>query len=303
MMRKNKITTFEDALQHVKDGCRVAIGGFQLASRPMTLLRMVMKNHISGLTVVSPPSGLDVDMLIAAGVVKRIITSYVGGETIAGIGPVFRRAVENNEIDVREYDTGMLIAALRAESEGLPFAPWRGGLGTSIQQVNPDLKTFTDPITGSRLLAVPALSADVALIHASLADEYGNIQHLSHPLLDRLIASASKKVIVEVEKIVSNEYIRAHYWRTSIPNYMVEAVVVTPYGAHPTSSPGFYTTDIEHLAHEYVPAANAWLKGDQEPLKRYLSKYVYGPKDHWEYLQLIGFEKLFSLGSIYHDSV
>ena len=301
-MRRSKVVTLEEALQHVKDGCRVAIGGFQLASRPMTLLRMLMKNHVSELTVISPPSGLDVDMLIAAGIVKKLITSYVGGETIVGIGPVFRKAVEKNEIDVCEYDTGMLIAAMRAGSEGLPFAPWRGGLGTSIQQVNPDLKTLVDPISGSKLLAIPALSADVALIHASLADEYGNVQHVSHPLLDRLIASASKKVIVEVEKIVSNEYIRASYWRTSIPHHMVEAVVVTPFGAHPTSSPGFYITDVQHLSHEYVPAANAWLKGDQEPLRKYLDKYVYSPKDHWEYLQLIGLKRLFLLGSIFHDS-
>lgn len=300
-MRKSKVVSFEEALHHIKDGCRVAIGGFQLASRPMTLLRMVMRNNVKGLTVISPPCGLDVDMLIAAGTVSKIITSYVGGETIVGIGPVFRKAIEQNEVEIQEYDTGMLIAALRAASEGLPCALWRGGIGTSIQQVNPDLKTLTEPITGSTLLAVPALSADVAVIHASLADEYGNVQHISHPLLDRLIATACKKVIVAVEKIVSNEYIRTNYWRTSIPNYMVEAVVQAPYGAHPTSSPGFYITDVQHLAQEYVPAANAWLKGDREPLKRYLSKYVYDPKDHWGYLQLIGFERLFSLGSVYHE--
>ncbi|MEM2765990.1 MAG: CoA-transferase, partial [Candidatus Caldarchaeum sp.] len=211
-------------------------------------------------------------------------------------------AVEQNEVEVSELDTGMLIAALRAASEGLPCALWRGGIGTSITEVNPHVKTLTEPITGSTLLAVPALSADVALIHASLADEYGNIQHVSHLLLDRLIASASKKVIVEVEKVVSNEHIRANYWRTTIPNYMVEAVVHTPYGAHPTSSPGFYTADIKHLSQEYVPAANAWLKGDRQPLQEYLNKYVYEPKDHWEYLQTIGFRKLLSLGSVQVES-
>ncbi|MEM2765989.1 MAG: CoA-transferase, partial [Candidatus Caldarchaeum sp.] len=131
-MRKTKLTTLEEALKLVKDGCRIAIGGFQLASRPMTLLRTVMKNHVKNLTVISPPCGLDVDMLIAAGAVSKIVTSYVGGETIVGIGPVFRSAVEQNEVEVSELDTGMLIAALRAASEGLPCALWRGGIGTSI---------------------------------------------------------------------------------------------------------------------------------------------------------------------------
>lgn len=118
-MRRRKETTFEETFAGVKNGSRIAIGGFQLSSRPMALLRFLMKSHVTELTVISPPSGLDVDMLIAAGVVKKLITSYVGGETIAGIGPAYRRAVERNELEIKEYDTGMLIAALRAASEGL----------------------------------------------------------------------------------------------------------------------------------------------------------------------------------------
>jgi glutaconate CoA-transferase subunit A len=295
MARKEKLLGLEDALQAVRDGCRLAIGGFQLTSRPMALLRALVRRGVRGLTVVSPPSGLDVDLLVAAGCVRALITPYVGGETLIGIGPAFRRAVERGELEVIDYDTGMFTAGLKAAIQGLPFMPWRGGVGTSLPQVNPHIKVFQDPLEGQPLVAVPPIRVDVALIHAAYADRYGNVQHVGSPMMDRLLASAAERVVVEVERLVGNERVRAEPHRTTIPAHRVTGVVLAPYGAHPTSSPGFYVIDREHLAGEYIPAAQALYRGDGEPMKRYMERYVLGPRDHVEYLQEIGLRRLLSL--------
>lgn len=294
LRRKEVIIDEREAAKAIKDGMSIAIGGFINSLHPMALIRQIIRNGVRELTVVgSGSAGLEVDLLIGTGHVKKLISPYVGAESLAPIGPFFRAVAQRGELDMWECDEGLFYAGLRAAAGQLPFEPWRVAIGTSYPELNPDIKIFQDPLKGETLLAVPPINIDVALIHAGFADAYGNVQHVGSSFSDLALVRAADKTIVEVDKVLSNEEIRKHPEKTTI--HGADAIVRAPYGSHPYASPGFYLEDKEHIK-EYVNAANAYLKtGDKGPFKAYLKKYVFGPETHADYLEVIGIRRLISL--------
>jgi glutaconate CoA-transferase, subunit A len=288
------VTTEAEALAELEDGMTIVLGGFANSGHPMSLIREVIRSGKRELTIMgAATSSLEVDMLIAAGVTRKVISPYVGGETIVGIGPVFQRAAQRGEVEVWEIDEAMYYCALNAAAQQLPFLPWRGLVGTSFPEVNTDLKVFDDPIRGEPLLAVPAIAPDFALLHASAADMYGNVQHIGSGFGDRAMARAADRTVVSVEKVISNEELRRFPERTSIP--LVDAVVRAPFGAHPFSSVGHYLEDIPFLQ-DYVTSATAYAReDDRTKLDQWLQAYVHEPTDHLDYLERFGPRRLFSL--------
>ena len=284
----------EDGLdQWLDSGMCIALGGLATACHAMVAVRHIIRRNLRDLTVIgSAVGGLDVDLLIGAGCVRKVISPYVGAEALAPIGPFFRAAAERGEIDVWECDEGQYYAGLQAAGMMLPFLPCRGGVGTSYPEVNPDLKVFTDPVLGQTLLAVPAIEPDVALVHAAAADVYGNVQFIGTGYADRLLWRAAGRTLVQVERVVSNEEIRRAPERTAL---LADGVVRAPFGAHPFSSPGFYLEDRAHIR-EIVEAGRAWARaGDRGPFEAYLDRYVRGPETHVDYLEQVGLRRLLSL--------
>ncbi len=294
VQRQKRIIELEDALAHVSDGMTVGIGGFINASHPMMVVRGLIRRRVKDLTVVGAASaGLEVDLLIAAGCVRKVVAPYVSGEALAPIGPAFRAAAERGKIEVFELDEAMYYAGLRAAAQRIPFNPWLSGVGTSFPEVNPAIKVFKDPLKGEMLLAIPAIDIDVAFLHAAASDPYGNVQYVGHGYGDRAIYAAADLTFVQVEQIVSNEDIRRDPARTAVPG--ADGVIRARFGAHPFSSPGYYKEDQEHIA-EYVRAATAWAKDDDfAPLKAYLDRFVLGPADHAAYLEHVGVRRLLAL--------
>jgi glutaconate CoA-transferase, subunit A len=283
------------AAQWVQDGMIVALGGFHTASRAMAFARAIVRAGRRNLTLIGAPAALDAYLLIAAGCVKRVMLPYVGVEGVTGVAPFFRRAAEKGEIEIREVDEGMVLTALKASRQGLSHLPWKGGVGTSIPELNPDLRVIEDVFTGLPLIAVPAVKPDVAIIHAAQADAWGNVQHLGNPLADALTASASEACLVQVERIVPGSTIRRKPERTTIPAHLVSAVTLCPYGAHPFDSQRHYVMDRDHVR-TYLTAARAKLEeGDRGPWDDYLQRFVFGPKNHAAYLEAVGMERLLAL--------
>jgi glutaconate CoA-transferase, subunit A len=271
----------------------IALGGFNTASHPMAIVRGLVRRGLRGLRVVgSTIAGLDLDLLIGAGVADEVVTSAITGEALASVGPCFRGAAEAGAVRMWECDEGILYAGLRAAAQGLPFLPWKAGIGTSIPELNHELKVFDDPITGEQLLAVPAIRPDIAFIHVARADRYGLGQHIGSGFGDRLLHRAAARTVITTERLVPNETIRARAAETSIP--YADGVVVAPWGAHPFSSPGHHLVDERHLG-EYLIAADAARAGDREPFERYVASYVAGPASHVEYLEQIGIRRLLEL--------
>jgi glutaconate CoA-transferase subunit A len=292
--RKSLVIDESVAADMVHDGMTIAIGGFINSSHPMALVRQIIRRKIKNLTVVGAASGgLDLDLMIAAGCIRKLVTTYMGGEHFCPVAPFFRMAAQRNEIDVFECDEGMFYCALRAAAQGLPSNPWKAGIGTSFPEINPEIKVYDDPISGEPMLAIPAITPDLALIYAAQSDAYGNVQHVSTGFGDRAMWRAARKTVAQVERIVPNEEIRKNPLATSIQG--ADFVVRAAYGSHPFAAPGYYIEDAAHIR-EYVAAGNAYAKnGDRKPIEAYLTKYVFEPKTQEDYLETIGIRRLISL--------
>jgi len=269
---RDKRTALADAVSLVADGAMVALGGGLSARLPMAMVRELVRQGKRGLHLVGSAHSIDVDMLVAAGAVRRCEESYVGFEQDLGLAPAYRRAAEQATIEVAESCCATILAQLRAAEMGLPFLPVRGVRGSDIAALHPEYAEITCPFTGETLVAVPALRPDVALLHAPSGDRYGNL-HLEQPyVLDERFASAARRVVATVDEILPPEEVAAA--GVTIPGHLVAAVAEVPFGAHPSSCYPRYAYDHAHLR-EYVSAAQA----GPDDLGRYLATYVHGSEE------------------------
>lgn len=252
----------------IAPGATVGVGGMHMTAAPMSLVREIVRQRIRiGRLVTSPSTSLQADLLIGAGLVEELISPYVGFEHL-GLAPAFRRAVEGGFLAVLECDEGSLTHALYAGAGGLPFIPCPPGFDlTDIPKVNPTLyRQVQDPFTLEARWAVAAVRPDVTLVHCAEADESGNVAFGGFPFTDRLMALAGRRVIVQVERVVSQERMAAHPAGTTLPGFLISAIVVAPGGCHPTAAPGYYGRD-EDAIQAYLEAART-PEGFQEYVER-----------------------------------
>jgi glutaconate CoA-transferase subunit A len=284
----DKLVSLQEAAGHVADGDVVALGGALSYREPMALVRELVRAGRRDLHLIGSAHGVDVDLLVGAGAVRVLEESYVGYEQDFGLAPAYRRAAESGTLVLRETCCYTLLQQLRAAEYGIPFMPVRGILGTGIHRLHPEYGEIRCPFTNQRLVAVPALAPDVALIHGLLADRRGNV-HLARPLvLDERFTFASRKVVVTVERIASQSEVAEA--GVVLPYFAVTAVVEAPYGAHPTSCYPHYTYDRAHLG-EWVKTA-----GTDEGVRQYLDRYVLGPGGEEGYRTTVGEGRLRALG-------
>ena len=297
--RREVVMAENEAAALIKDGNVVIVGGFGTVNHPMPIIRALIRRKVKNLTVIgAATAGLEIDLLIGAGCVKKVIAPYIGAELYAPIGHCFRRAAESGQIEVFETTEYLLYSQLDAAARGLGFLPWRGGVGTSLPVLNKAYVPFNDPINGEPYLAAPALHADWAVIHVGQADVYGNGQHGGVRFGDRLLSRAAERVMLTAEKIVPNSEIRKNPWATSIG--YADVVVEAPMGSHPYASHGFYVED-EDAIQEYVDASIAYRKDDMKAWNAYLDEWVIGPADHTRYLAGISSDRLAALRNAVHS--
>src|SRR5947208_12536233 len=192
-----------------------------------------------------------------------------------------RRAVEGNgapPLELEEYSHFGMVARFSAGAARLPFWPLRNYMGTDLPRVNPRIRTVTCPYTGEQLATVPALNPEVTIVHAQRADAEGNTQIWGLLGVQKEAAFASQRVIVVVEELVDQSVIRSDPHRTAIPAAIVSAVVVEPWGAHPSYAQGYYDRDNDF----YV----GWetISRDRAELAHYLDEFVYGVQGRAEYM-------------------
>jgi glutaconate CoA-transferase subunit A len=288
--RRDKRRSLADAVSLVSDFAIVALGGGLSARLPMAMVRELIRQGKRGLHLVGSAHSIDVELLVVAGAVRRCEESYVGFEQDLGLAPAYRRAAEEGSIEVAESCCASILAQLRAAEMGLPFLPVRGVRGSDIARLHPEYAEITCPFTGERLVVVPALRPDVALLHAPAADRYGNL-HLEQPyVLDERFASAAATVVATADELVSPDEIAAA--GITIPGHLVAAVAEVPFGAHPSSCYPRYAYDRDHLR-EYVTAAQA---GPDEAAK-YLAAYVHGTGTEEGYREAVGAARLAALAA------
>ncbi|MBE0529578.1 MAG: CoA transferase subunit A [Rhodospirillales bacterium] len=282
---KEKLTSLADAVRRIPSGSTIAMGGNLLRRQPNAFIREIIRQGIGDLTLYTFASSTPVDMLAAAGALKRVEGIYFGFFGL-GMAPNFRRAAEQGRIDVRDFPESGMVVRLRAAGAGLSFHPLKTTLGTDMARLNPDqVREIVCPFTGETYHALPAARADFTIMHGYVGDKYGNIQIpvvRDSDDIDQLMAKAGRKVIASVERIVPHEQIRANPTLTLIPHVWVDAIVEAPYGAHPCACDGFYDEDVEHLE-MYLEAAR-----DEQAFDTYLDRYVREPASHEAYLECVG---------------
>src|SRR5881409_702551 len=187
MSRAEKVRSLHEAAALVRDGMALGLSGFSYQDPPMALVREIIRRGARDLTVISgPTSGIETDLLIGAGCVRHVVTAGIVFERILPIAPAFRRAAERGEIEVWECDECIWHLALKAGAWGLPYILWRGGVGSSIPELNPDLSEIEEG--GRRYLRVPPIRPDIVFLHAPEADDYGNVRFSRRAYLGRTFA-------------------------------------------------------------------------------------------------------------------
>ena len=273
----DKTLTARDVVSRLESGMTIGIGGWGSRRKPMALVREILRSDLKDLTVVSY-GGPDVGLLCAAGKVRKVVFGFVSLDSIA-LDPHFRAARQNGAVEVAEYDEGMLQWGLYAAGIRLPFLPTRAGLGSDVLKHNPDLKLVQDPYGTERLVAMPPLRLDAALVHMNRADAQGNGQFLGpDPYFDDLYCLAADQAFMSCERIVPTAELSAagHSATIKINRQLVAGVVETPNGAHFTSCAPDYERD-EAFQREYVKAA-----GDPQAWAKFEKRYLSGTEDDYQ---------------------
>jgi len=280
----SKLTTLTDAVASIPSGSHIALSGFAITRCTMAFAHEIIRQGIKDLTVSQCVGAMDADMLVGAGAVKRII---YGGGSLDRFGRLacVNRGIEDGTLLAEEYSSLSVTFRYLAGSLGLPFMPIRSLRGsdliTRIEQ-NGDISNLTDPFTGENWLVLKPLTPDVAVVQVQIADEEGNAWIMGPRWDNTEQVKASQRSIVIAEHIVPTDYIRQNPERTVIPGLFVSHVVELPFGAHPTSVYREYDYDSQQID-LYVKASRT-----PESFKAFLDQYVYGVKDHWEYLDKVG---------------
>ena len=237
----DKRISMDQAVAMLPSGGMLALGGLTLYRRPMAFVRALLLYHQQNgspedLTLLSFTASLESDLLVGARMVARVRSCYFGLE-IFGLAPMFTYHANRGEIEIIEETEASLSFGLRAQMARVGFMPGRAWLGTDLPRLRPDVRTITDPYSGEELIAFPAIRPDLAVIHALRADPEGNAQIGDHRCADEELSMTAEKVLITAEEIVPQ------LSRADIVAPYVDAVVLAPHGAAPTSCHPFYPLD------------------------------------------------------------
>ncbi len=285
---RDKVMTLEAAAEIVKNGDHVAIGGCTASRTPMAMIWALIRAKKSELSISRSIVSTEGDLLFASGLSDHIVTSWFSQGIVWGISKVMRAYTESKRARFEEWSHMSIGLRYRAGAMGLPFMPTRAMMGSDVVGLLDDLREIDCPFTGDKVLLVPALNPEVALIHVQRCDAYGNAQIDGLQFMDIDIAMAANKVILTTEKIVSNDQIRRAPDRTKIPFFTVDAVVEVSYGCAPHECYGMYEPFFKHMDYyadltRHDPDAGA---------AEYLDRFYYRPSSWPEYLELLGIEEL-----------
>jgi glutaconate CoA-transferase, subunit A len=299
----SKILTVKEAVStYIKDGSHIAIGGFCPARNPMAIAYEIIRHKIKDLHLYVHSQGQAFDLLIGAGCVKRVELAYGGNGRFASTCIRFAKAVEAGTLEWEDYTNYEMALRFLAGSMSIPFIPTKTSLGSDIVRkegfrpetrqdksiASKKLVITNNPFTDSndKIVLVPAINADIALIHAQKVGDQGTVRIEGLRFADVEIARCAKTLIVSCEKIVPESELRQNPDMNCIPFFMVDAIVEVPHGGHPTNCFNYYDYDAQHL-NMYAKMAE-----NDDTFKEYLDRWVYGVSSHKEYIDLVGAERL-----------
>ena len=232
---QNKCVSLSELVARVPNGASLALGGSFLHRGPFSFVRELIRQKKTNLEIIKQSPGYDIDLLCRAGLVQKVRAGIVAMEGNFGLAPSYRKAIESKAVELEEHACATLTAGLRAAAYGVPFMPCGGLQGSDIPAIN-GWKMMTDPYGhGDPVYVIPAISPDIAVIHANEIDRQGNVRVYGTSHWDRIMSRSAKSVFVTAEKLVEDTIFTDQPEMTLIPYFMVEAFAIVPQGAWPGS--------------------------------------------------------------------
>lgn len=266
----------------VRDGDSVAIEGFTHLIC-FAAGHEIIRQHRRDLTLIRMTPDVIYDQMIGAGVARKLVFSWLGNPGVGSLHAI-RRVSEGPEaaLELEEYSHYGMVGRYIAGATNLPFYPLRSYYETDLPVANPRIRPLRSPYGDEEVYVVPPLRPDVTIVHAQRADASGNTQIWGLLGAQKEAAFAAHRVIVVVEELVDEAIVRADPNRTVIPGLIVDAVVVEPYGAHPSYAQGHYDRDNAF----YVDWDD--ISRDPEHLRAWLDVWVHGLAGRAEYMERLG---------------
>jgi glutaconate CoA-transferase subunit A len=305
-MPTSKVASMRDAVAElVRDGDTVAIEGFTHLIG-FAAGHEIIRQRKRDLTLARLTPDLIYDQMIAAGVARKLVFSWLGNPGVGGLGAIRRRTEVSTSataaelateagagklprLELEEYSHFGMVGRYTAGAANLPFYPIRSYFETDLPGANPLIREIESPYGDGKVFAVPPLKPDVSIVHAQRADASGNTQVWGLLGCQKEAAFAADRVIVVVEDLVDESVVRADPNRTIIPGLIVDAVVVEPWGAHPSYVQGSYDRD-----NRFYLDWDAITK-DEDTLQAWLREWVYDLGGRGDYVDKLGTERLASL--------
>lgn len=211
-----KISTLQEAMDQLKDGMTLMIGGFLGIGTPENLIDGIVEKKLKDLTIICndtsfPDQGIG--KLVCNGCVKKVITSHIGTNPETG------RLMNEGLLEVILTPQGTIAEQIRAAGSGLGAVITPTGVGTVVEEGKE-----TMIIDGKKYLVEKPLKADVALIHAHKADVKGNLVYaFSGQNFNPLMAMAADLVIAQVDSLVPQGGLDPNFVHT--PHIFVDMIV------------------------------------------------------------------------------
>ncbi|HEU5161779.1 MAG TPA: CoA-transferase [Thermoanaerobaculia bacterium] len=279
-----KVMTAREAIDRfVHDGDQLVIGNYTVGSCA-ELVYEVARQKKKGLTLYSQSGIFDVEVLVGAGCVEKLITAYVMRAGGKHGGSAVERALFAGTLLLEDYTNFDYNARLVAGMHGMTFIPvLEGVMATDLFRKrgfmgDDKFRVIDCPYTGKKVLTVPAANPDVCIVHVQRADKFGNAQYWGAMGSVAAAALSSKRIIISCEEIVDHEIIQSSPPLTIIPAFRVDAVVEVPWGAHPTEVLGYYNFD--SAMYGLFTKADATGEG----LQAWMDEWVYGCEDRAAYI-------------------
>lgn len=286
--------------RHVRPGMKINPCGVQ--TRPSAAVYELcrqFRGRDPGWEFISSAMGGTYLMLAHLGLVKKAIVSFAGeGYPTPGPSPIIHRALMSKKFQLENYTMLTISQRLLAGAMGVPFIPTRSLVGSSIGAEAADAGQFIeadDPFgSGEKVGYLRAYRPDISFVHAWAADKSGNAI-VFPPYGENVYGalSAREGVVLTVDHIVDTDFIRRYSNLGKIPSTIVRSVSLAPYGAHPSGNYARNIPEFRPYAHDYeFMRENRTATNDAKKYDAWMEEWVFGVKDHAEYIAKVGTDRL-----------
>ena len=206
----------DQAVEVVRDGAVIMVGGFGGAGFPFALRDALARRRLKDLTLIA--NNGDFGQLAYEGGLKRLICSYPTGRS----GRPLAEQIEAGNVELLVTPQGTFAEQIRARAAGLGAVLTPTGVGTEFAE-----RFDTMVLNGREYVLAPALSADIALVRAAVADTAGNLScRLSARNFNPLMAMAADYTIAQVNTVVPAGDLDPDL--VHIPSPFVDRIVIVP---------------------------------------------------------------------------